>query len=162
MKNPIQQITTLDIIMAAFLSSCTYACAYFFNLTMTYLDQYLAVVAVMLLDGVFGMIAGTKREGFQTRKALSVLKNIFAWIVILTVILMIEEGFTGTAWLSEVIVVPFMVFQLISALKNASMAGFIKSNELNKILDLIDKHKGIRDDEPKPTTKLPKTTKSKK
>jgi hypothetical protein len=33
------------------------------------------------------------------------------------------------------------------------MAGFIKNNQLNKILDLIDKHKGIRDDEPKKITK---------
>jgi hypothetical protein len=42
-----------------------------------------------------------------------------------------------------------MVFQLISALKNASMAGFIKVGLLNEILDRIDKHKGIRDDKSK-------------
>jgi phage-related holin len=119
------------------------------ELTMANSDQYLAIVGVMFLDGIFGMIAGTKREGFQTRKALSVLKNTAAWLVILTVILMVEQGFTGTAWLSEVIVVPFMVFQLISALKNASMAGFIKTTLLNEILDKIDKHKGIRDDKSK-------------
>ena len=124
-------------------------CSYFMNLTMANSDQYLAIVGVMFLDGVFGMIAGTKREGFQTRKALSVLKNTFAWLVILTAILMVEQGFAGTAWLSEVIVVPFMVFQLISALKNASMAGFIKATLLNEILDRIDKHKGIRDEESK-------------
>ena len=112
-------------------------------------DQYLAIVGVMFLDGVFGIIAGTRREGFQTRKALSVLKNTFAWLVTLTAILMVEQGFAGTAWLSEVIVVPFMIFQLISALKNASMAGFIKATLLNEILDRIDKHKGIRDEESK-------------
>ena len=58
---------------------------------------------------------------------------------------MVEKGFTGTGWLSEVIIVPFMILQLISALKNASMAGLIKIEELNKILDRIDKHKGFRD-----------------
>ena len=57
---------------------------------------------------------------------------------------MIEKGFVGAGWLSEVIVIPFMVLQLISALKNASMAGLIKTEELNKILDRIDKHKGFR------------------
>jgi hypothetical protein len=57
---------------------------------------------------------------------------------------MIEKGFAGTAWLSEVIIVPFMVLQIISALKNASMAGLIKTDELNKILDRIDNHKGPR------------------
>lgn len=123
----------------------TFICSYFFHLAMNNAEQYLAVVGVMFLDGVFGMIAGAKREGFQTRKAISVLKNTFSWVAILTAILMIEKGFTGTSWLSEVVVVPFMIFQLISALKNASMAGFIKANQLNHFLDQIDKHKGIRE-----------------
>jgi phage-related holin len=127
----------------------TFMCSYFMNLTMTNADQYLAIVGVMFLDGIFGMIAGTKREGFQTRKALSVLKNTATWLVILTVILMVEQGFAGTAWLSEVVIVPFMMFQLISALKNASMAGFIQTSLLNQILDKIDKHKGIRNEESK-------------
>jgi hypothetical protein len=121
------------------------------ELTMANSDQYLAIVGVMFLDGIFGMIAGTRREGFQTRKALQVLRNTFAWLIILTGILMVEQGFTGTAWLSEVIVVPFMIFQIISALKNASMAGFIKASLLNEILDRIDKHKGIREKDEKST-----------
>ena len=135
--------------ITSFTAGVTFMCSYFMNLTMANSDQYLAIVGVMFLDGVFGMIAGTKREGFQTRKAIKVLRNTVAWLVILTVILMVEQGFTGTAWLSEVIVVPFMVFQLISALKNASMAGFIQMSLLNQILDKIDKHKGIRDEESK-------------
>jgi hypothetical protein len=97
-----------------------------------------------LLDGFFGVIAGVKREGFKTYKALKVLKSLVAWEVILTAILMIENGFTGTGWLSETIIPPFIVFQLMSALKNASMAGFIKNELLNIILDKIDKHKGDR------------------
>jgi phage-related holin len=139
---PLLAITSLT-------AGITFMCSYFMELTMANSDQYLAIVGVMFLDGIFGMIAGTKREGFQTRKAIKVLRNTVAWLVILTVILMVEQGFAGTAWLSEVIVVPFMVFQLISALKNASMAGFIQVGLLNQILDRIDKHKGIRDDESK-------------
>ena len=135
--------------ITSFTAGITFMCSYFMNLTMANSDQYLAIVGVMFLDGVFGMIAGCKREGFQTRKAIKVLRNTVAWLVILTVILMVEQGFAGTAWLSEVIVVPFMVFQIISALKNASMAGFIQMSLLNQILDKIDKHKGIRDEESK-------------
>jgi phage-related holin len=135
--------------ITSFTAGVTFMCSYFMNLTMANSDQYLAIVGVMFLDGIFGMIAGTRREGFQTRKAIKVLRNTVAWLVILTVILMVEQGFAGTAWLSEVIVVPFMVFQLISALKNASMAGFIQMSLLNQILDKIDKHKGIRDEESK-------------
>jgi phage-related holin len=139
---PLLAITSLS-------AGITFMCSYFMELTMANSDQYLAIVGVMFLDGIFGIIAGTKREGFQTRKAIKVLRNTVAWLVILTVILMVEQGFTGTAWLSEVIIVPFMVFQLISALKNASMAGFIQVGLLNQILDRIDKHKGIRDEESK-------------
>lgn len=64
---------------------------------------------------------------------------------------MVEKGFTGAGWLSEAILIPFIAFQLISALKNASMAGYIKAGLLNLILDKIDSHKGIRvtDEEPK-------------
>lgn len=117
---------------------------YFFNLTASNTEQYMAVISVMFLDGVFGMIAGAKREGFQTRKALKVIRNTFAWLCILTVILIMERGIQGTSWLSEVILAPFMTFQIISVLKNASMAGYIKASVLNEILDRIDKHKGDR------------------
>lgn len=135
---------TTKIIIVSISAFCTYLCTYFFNLSMDNIEQYLAVCSVLWLDGVFGIWAGVKREGFKTYKALRITRNTFVWIAILTVTLMIEKGFTGTGWLSEVIIVPFMILQLISALKNASMAGLIKTAELNKILDAIDNHKGLR------------------
>ena len=125
-------------------SACAFIGSYLMDVTMGNAEQYMAVMLVLLLDGFFGIIAGVKREGFKTYKALKVLKNMFAWVVILTVILSIELGFKGTSWLSETIIAPFMVFQMVSALKNASMAGFIKNELLNEILDRIDSHKGKR------------------
>ena len=122
----------------------TFIWAYFFNLALTNSDQYLALVAVVMVDGFFGVIAGIKREGFQTCKAIKVLRTLVTWIVLLTTLLMVEKGFKGTGWLSETILVPFIVFQLMSALKNASMAGFIKMEALNSILDKFDNHKGDR------------------
>ncbi len=122
----------------------TFIWAYFFNLALTNSDQYLALVAVVMVDGFFGVIAGIKREGFQTCKAIKVLRTLVTWIVLLTTLLMVEKGFKGTSWLSETILVPFIVFQLMSALKNASMAGFIKMEALNSILDKFDNHKGDR------------------
>ncbi len=121
-----------------------FICSYFFHLAMTNSDQYLALVGVVLADGFFGVIAGTRREGFQTRKALKVLKTLVVWIGLLTVLLMVEKGFKGTSWLSETVLVPFIIFQLISALKNASMSGFIQMDAMNAILDKIDLHKGDR------------------
>ena len=115
--------------------------SYFFNLTADNLEQYLAVTGVVFLDGFFGVWAGTKIEGFETRKAIKVLKTFVVWILILTAILMIEKGFQGTSWLSETIVAPFIVFQMVSAVKNAERAGFIKNELLTLILEKIDQHK---------------------
>jgi amino acid transporter len=119
----------------------TFIGTYFYNLTMNNADQYLALIAVVLFDGFFGIIAGTKREGFQTRKAIKVLRTAVTWVAILTVLLLVESAFKGTLWLSETILVPFIIFQLMSALKNASNAGFIKADLLNQILEKFDKHK---------------------
>jgi len=135
---------SLLLAITATATSMSFICSYFFELYMGNLEQYLGLLAVIFLDGFFGIAAGIKREGFETRKAVRVLQRAITWIVFLTVLLMVEKGFTGTAWLSETIIVPFIVLQLISALKNASMAGFIKAELLNEILDRIDNHKGFR------------------
>ena len=145
MENNLMVLKNSYLMIGMGLSSvCAFIGSYLMDVTMGNAEQYMAVMLVLLLDGFFGIIAGVKREGFKTYKALKVLKNMFAWMVILTVILSIELGFKGTSWLSETIIAPFMVFQMVSALKNASMAGFIKNELLNEILDRIDSHKGKR------------------
>ena len=129
--------TSILLSTAAF----AFICSYFFNLAMDNSAQYLAIVAVIFMDGFFGVIAGTKREGFKTYKAVKILKTLTAWIITLTALIMVEAGFKGTSWLSETILIPLIVFQVISALKNAEQAGFIKNEALAAILDKIDKHK---------------------
>ena len=137
--------SNLTFLCASITTTMTFLGSYFLELTMGNAEQYLALIAVVFIDGFFGIFAGIKREGFQTRKAVRVLQRAVGWVVFLTVLLMVEKGFAGTAWLSETVIVPFIVLQIISALKNASMAGFIKMEELNKILDRIDNHKGNRE-----------------
>lgn len=114
---------------------------YFFNLGADNVEQYLALVAVVFIDGFFGVWAGTKKEGFQTRKALKVLRTLFSWVLILTGVLMIEKGFDGTFWLSETFCAPFIVFQIVSALKNAHTVGVINNSVLSEVLNRIDQHK---------------------
>lgn len=135
--------TTLTAILLSVTTAMSFVCTYFFDLTMHYGDQYLALCAVVLLDGFFGVIAGTKREGFQTCKAIKVLRTLVTWIIFLTVLLIVEKGFPATSWLSETILFPFIVFQIISALKNATNAGFIKADIVKRILEKIDNHKDI-------------------
>ena len=124
--------------------SLGFICSYFMELTMQNAEQYLAVATLVFADGFFGIIAGIKREGFKTYKAIKILRTLIFWVVMLTLILVIEKSIPGAGWLSETVLMPLVIFQLISTVKNASMAGFIKADVLNKILDSIDKHKGIR------------------
>ena len=114
------------------------------ELTMQNAEQYLAIATLIFADGFFGICAGIKREGFKTYKALKILRTLVFWVITLTLVLVIEKSIPGAGWLSETVVMPLVVLQLVSALKNASMAGFIKADIINEILDRIDKHKGIR------------------
>ena len=135
--------TSMQLLLAA-TTTFSFICTYLLDLTYNNAEQYMAIMGILALDGVFGIIAGIKREGFKTYKALKILKSIATWVLFLTGILMIEKGFIGMGWLSETIIAPFITFQLVSALKNASMAGLIKIDLLNIILDKVDKHKGDR------------------
>tara|TARA_B110000027_G_C15842425_1_gene179034 strand:- start:162 stop:512 length:351 start_codon:yes stop_codon:yes gene_type:complete len=114
------------------------------ELTMQNAEQYLAVTTLVFADGFFGVVAGIKREGFKTYKAIRILRTLIFWVIMLTLILVIEKSIPGAGWLSETMLMPLVIFQLISTVKNASMAGFIKGEMLNQILDNIDKHKGLR------------------
>ena len=125
-------------------TTVSFLCTYLLNLTMENAEQYFAIVATVALEGVCGVIAGARRDGFKTFKALKILTTGVVWIVFLTTLLIIEKGFPGTSWLSETIILPFVFFQIVSALKNASMAGFIEAKLLVEILDKIDLHKGTR------------------
>ena len=135
---------TTKLILLSTSMSLAFICSYFMELTMQNAEQYLAIATLIFADGFFGIIAGVKREGFKTFKALKILRTLVFWTIILTVILVIEKSIPGASWLSETVVVPLVVLQLISVLKNASMAGFIKMDVVNQILDRIDKHKGFR------------------
>lgn len=135
---------TAKLILLSSMISFGFICSYFMELTMRNAEQYLAIATLIFADGLFGVIAGIKREGFKTYKAIRILRTLIFWVIILTVILVIEQSIPGASWLSETVLMPLVVFQLVSVLKNASMAGFIKVEVLNNILDKVDKHKGSR------------------
>ena len=137
---------TLSAILLTLTTACAFIGSYFMDLTADNIEQYLSVGFVIFADGYFGIWAGMKREGFITNKAIKVLKTFGFWVVMLSAILTIEKGFAGTSWLSETIMAPFLVFQLISILKNASMVGVVHNELLVQILDKLDKHKGERQD----------------
>jgi hypothetical protein len=86
--------STLLILAAT--TTMSFLLSYFMELTLGNAEQFLGVACVVLLDGFFGIIAGIKREGFKTFKALlSVLRTLGVWWIILGAILAVEKGFTG-------------------------------------------------------------------
>ena len=87
--------------------------SYFLHITADNAEQYLAVVAIVFMDGFFGVWAGIKSEGFKTYKAIRVLQTLLVWVFMLTGVLMIEKGFEGTFWLSETVCAPFILFELM-------------------------------------------------
>ena len=135
---------TTQSIIAITSMSLGFICSYFMELTMQNAEQYLAITTLVFADGFFGIIAGIKREGFKTYKAIKILRTLIFWVIMLTLILVIEKSIPGASWLSETMLMPLVIFQLISTIKNASMAGFIKADIVNQVLDSIDKHKGVR------------------
>jgi hypothetical protein len=136
--------TSATLLLISISATLSFLGSYFLNLTLGNVEQFLGIAAVVLLDGFFGIIAGIKREGFKTYKALKVLRTLGIWWIILGAILAVEQGFVGSGWLSETIIIPFLIFEIVSALKNASMIGWIHNDLLNQLLDKIDKHKGER------------------
>lgn len=137
--NNMKPIAILIILLPTMVLS--FISTYFLELTLKYWDQYTVITFVILIDGFFGAISGCKREGFKTFKALRILKSLFSWLLIMFTVLMIEKTYPLMFWLSECFFVPIIVFYLISALKNASDAGFIRNELVKKIMEKIDQHK---------------------
>lgn len=133
--------STIVKVIVFFTGFASVAFNYVAQITVDNAAQYIAIAAVITGDSIFGIIAGKMREGFQTRKALKGLKYCATWWLILTLILLTEKGVPGTEWLSEAILIPFIVFYFISILKNAHLAKLIDSDLVAIILKNIDKHK---------------------
>ena len=58
----------IEAIVLLITTALSFILSYFFELTIENYQQYFAVLGVVMLDGVFGLIAGIRREGFMTYK----------------------------------------------------------------------------------------------
>lgn len=137
------KFSLLSIILS-FTTFTSFIGSYFLEITLNNFEQFLSVFCVVILDGIFGCIKGIKESGFKTCRSLSIIRTLGIWWLILGAILTIEKAFPGTSWLSETVLAPFLILQVISAIKNASLCGYIRNEVLLSILDKIDKHKGER------------------
>jgi phage-related holin len=105
--------------------------------------QFLAVFLVVFLDLIFGIAKAIKLGNYETEQALKSIWRITAYELLLAVLLLIEKGFPYAGWLSEAVLLPIIVFQIIGILKNMSLLGLINNTVLSRILKNVDKYKEV-------------------
>tara|TARA_R100000951_G_C2640318_1_gene180705 strand:+ start:1036 stop:1434 length:399 start_codon:yes stop_codon:yes gene_type:complete len=103
--------------------------------------QFISIFFVVVLDFIFGVLKAFKLDNFETKKTFKALYVLTGFWFLLATVLTIEKGFPFADFLSEAILLPILLFQLISTLKNMNILGLIESDLLNSILSRIDKHK---------------------
>jgi hypothetical protein len=102
-------------------------------------DIFLSITVVVIADAFFGMWANIK--DFQTKKGLKIFWYLGGYWTLTAMVLLIEKSHPAAFWLSETIVMPILVFQIISILKNLSLIGLLPKSLATELLEKIDQHK---------------------
>lgn len=133
--------STYDFIINATVSFLAGILGYFHLLYLDNKDLFSAITMVVVGDWLAGVALAFKRNKFETWKALKIVYYIAAYSFTLAMVLSIEKGYPSAFWLSEAVIMPILVFQTISFLKNLSLLGLIPKSLLTDILNKIDKYK---------------------
>lgn len=103
--------------------------------------QFISISGIISLDGILGVCSALKSKSFKTSKTFTVLYKIGALNTLLAVVLSVEKGFPVASFLSEMIILPIIIFQLISIVKHLNLLKIISGPIADKILSNIDQHK---------------------
>lgn len=103
--------------------------------------QFISIALVVILDAFLGISRALIKKEFETQKAFKGIFMLVVFWAILGVVLSLEKGFPYASFLSEAILLPICLFQIISIIKNAHLLGMINGDLAQKILKNIDKHK---------------------
>lgn len=106
--------------------------------------QFISILVVVGIDLVFGVAKAIKLGNFRTTKAFIGIYRLVSFWGLLAVVLTIEKGYEFASFLSEAILLPILIFQLISALKSMNVLGLLGGDALTSILSNIDRHKEIK------------------
>ncbi len=103
--------------------------------------QFVAIAAVVILDSLFGMAKALFLKNFETQKTFKSVYRLVGFWFLLATVLLIEKGFPFASFLSEAILLPIILFQVISIIKNMNIVGLISNETVTRMLANIDKHK---------------------
>ena len=130
-----------DAFLNMSLSLIGFLLAHFKLMIITESKIFIAIGVIVFVDFYFGVRRAIKQNKFETNKALKIFWYLSSYCLIAGAVLTLRDAFASAFWIPEAIMVPLLFFQLVSALKNASLAGVIESETLDKILSRIDKYK---------------------
>lgn len=134
-----------DFILGAIVAAIAATAGYFKLLVLGNPNAFEAITWVVVIDFICGILVALKNDKFETQKALKVVYYFTAYFALLGLVLKVEEGFPSAFWLSEAVIMPILVFQVVSVLKNLSILGIINNTLLNTILEKVDQHKDKND-----------------
>lgn len=127
-------LNSLVAIMAAVL-------AYFKLLILENQAAFEAITWVVTIDCIVGVTLALKNRNFETQKFLKVLYYFATYFALTAMVIKVEQGFPSAFWLSEALLMPLLVGQIVSIAKNLTLLKIITNPTLVKILANIDKHK---------------------
>ena len=130
-----------DILVGILIALIGAILGYFKILVMDNLVMFQNVALIIIADFICGVSVSIMKDNFQTKKALKVIWYFATYESLLALVLTTEKAYPSAFWLSECIMMPLMLFQLISVIKNLHILGLIPSSQLTYILSKIDKHK---------------------
>jgi len=116
---------------------------YYHIIVTSNINLFASVTLVVIADWIFGVLKVLikSKNSFETNKALRIIYYLFAYNTIVFVILAIQKAQPSAYFLDEAIVLPIILFQLISMLKSISLLGWIPQGLLLQILSNIDSYK---------------------
>jgi hypothetical protein len=151
MKTPAQEITFSvlhiksfpDFIFNLFVTIFSFFLGYFQVITVGSSNLFMAVAIVVVIDFIFGSLNAVldPKKHWETRKALKIIYYLFTYWLMVFMVLAIEKAHPAAFFLSEAIILPILIFQTISILKNMSLLGLIPKGLLLEILKNIDSYK---------------------
>lgn len=119
----------------------SFVCGYYGAIVLDNYNLFMAIATVVAVDAVFGNLVASKNGVWEVKKAMKVVYYLATYWVLLSMVLSIEKGYPSAFFLSEAIIMPILLFQSISVLKNISLLGWIPNSALTNILEKIDGYK---------------------
>lgn len=120
--------------------------SYLFDLALPHQAIFLTIIGVCFADWILGIAAAVHNKiAIESRKLVKVFVYILVYSLLLLVLAQIEAAFVTMGWIVEGVMMPIVLVQFVSVLKNVSRLGLISDGMLNSFLKKIDKYKDERD-----------------